>query len=106
VIYRELFSSWADVQKEFATTMPEPDRVLMAYYGYESYSGEAGVVYQNGTSYYVVMGGHCSCHGLEDQFTPTEYESKELLLACLKKESYYDNGLKNAINDLINELEA
>jgi hypothetical protein len=65
------WSSVADLDREFATTtgLSEGD-VLLAYYGYESYSGEAFVLFQRDGILYEVNGSHCSCHGLEDQWKP------------------------------------
>jgi len=98
-IYIDLFKNWLDVRREFAMDEPEPDQVLLADYSYESYSGEAYVVYRKGEDYFVVTGGHCSCHGLESSWKPVIYESKELLLGCLKIENfdYYNSDLKGAV---------
>ena len=45
--------------------------VLFAWYGYESYSGQAQVIYldQDG-DLYEVTASHCSCYGLEDSWSP------------------------------------
>ena len=44
--------------------------VLFAAYGGRSYEGKAIVVYRKGDELYEVGGSHCSCNGLEGQWTP------------------------------------
>ncbi len=46
--------------------------VLLAYYSYEDYSGEAFVLLSKEGKLYEVNGGHCSCYGLEGQWDPEE----------------------------------
>jgi len=97
------FKDWSNVAKDFAEgyayspeeiakalmAIPEPEQVLFAAYGGGGYDGDAVVAYRNGDKYYLVQGSHCSCYGLEGQFTPEEY-SKELFIGMLEKklESY------------------
>jgi hypothetical protein len=48
-------------------------KVLFANYTYENYSGQAFVLFVGVDGLlYEVSGSHCSCHGLEDQWTPEE----------------------------------
>lgn len=103
-MYEGIFKSWKDVQEEYKTDYPEPDKVYYASYTNEDYSGDSWVVYRNNGKYYTVDGGHCSCYGLEGQFDPEEYETKELLLACLEKnnEVYSMVGVNKAF--VINQL--
>jgi hypothetical protein len=80
--YRDDFTCWADVAREFAgydvneplVAISEPDEVIIATYQTGGYEGDAWVVYRNGNKYFTVDGGHCSCHGLEGQWEPEEYE--------------------------------
>jgi hypothetical protein len=46
--------------------------VLLAYYCYENYSGEAFVLFRQDGKLYEVNGSHCSCYGLEGQWSPEE----------------------------------
>lgn len=66
------FGSAEDVFNNF--DVPEEERkgirILLAYYGYESYSGTAFVLFRKGKKLYEVHGSHCSCNGLEDQWRP------------------------------------
>ena len=48
------------------------DEILFAQYGYESYEGNACVLFQRNGVLYRVDAGHCSCYGLEGQWTPEE----------------------------------
>lgn len=89
-VYFELFENWKDVQNNFTMNQEEPDEVLYAYYDHESWGcdGDAIVIYRNGSNYYHVSGGHCSCYGLEDQWEPEEYDSLDKLLAVLGQIGY------------------
>lgn len=85
---------WSAVAEDFseysgreraATLIPEPEQVILAAYTYEDYSGDAWVVYRQGTKFYEVNGGHCSCYGLEGQFDPEEYADAQTFLAVLER---------------------
>ncbi len=86
-LYLGKFTSWEDVVNSFSKDVPEPDEVLFAKYTYEDYSGFASVLYPKGNKYYLNECSHCSCYGLEGQWNPEEYETKEVLLAALTKAS-------------------
>lgn len=66
-----------DVRGEYA----EHIELIVAYYLYENYSGDAFVVYRDKRDgkVYEVKGSHCSCYGLENQWDPEEVVVKELL---------------------------
>jgi len=53
--------------------------ILLAAYTYESYEGDAFVLFRQNGKLYEVNGGHCSCYGLEGQWDPEE-TTKEALL--------------------------
>lgn len=46
--------------------------ILLASYTYESYSGEAFVLFKRDGKLWEVNGSHCSCYGLERQWEPEE----------------------------------
>ncbi len=71
------FNDWADVQKQFEMKDAEPDEVLLARYDGGGYEGDALVLFRRGEKYFLNSGGHCSCYGLEGQWSPEEYGSKE-----------------------------
>jgi hypothetical protein len=102
-IYQVNFTSWKDVQSEYRMDEAEPEQVLLAYYSYEDYSGTSLVIYRNGDNYFYNEGGHCSCNGLEEQWGPTKFESKETFLAFLKMLNPWD--CKEQIKEIIEQLE-
>jgi hypothetical protein len=73
--YFGLFKSIEDVREEFKVEadapFPSDENIVVAGYDYESYEGEAWVLYKNDDgNLYEVNGSHCSCHGLEGQWEP------------------------------------
>ncbi len=82
--YNGVFDNWDDVVGNFGIDMEEPDEVLYAEYSYEDWEGSATVFYRNGDMYYEVNGGHCSCYGLERQWSPEEY-TKDIFIAMLQR---------------------
>lgn len=52
--------------------MPTDAEVLLAAYDHEGYTGSAFVIFERDGKVYENEGSHCSCHGLEDQWSPTE----------------------------------
>lgn len=62
-----------DVRKEF-----EGVKVLFAYYSYENYSGYAWVLFEKNGKLYETSGSHCSCYGLEGQWSEEEVDLVEL----------------------------
>lgn len=87
-VYFDDFSSIDDVVNSFAQyDQGDPDQirsdlegaeVLFAFYGHESYDGQALVVFRRGGELFMVEGGHCSCHGLEGQWAPSRVVPKVL----------------------------
>lgn len=75
--------SWNDDNDEYALkddSSMKDYRVLFASYGSDSggYGGEAWVLLEKGGELYEVHGSHCSCYGLEDQFSPERLFLPEL----------------------------
>lgn len=73
-LYLGRWSNSRDVCSDFNVS---PDklkgrRVFVACYEYEDYSGSAWVLYAKGKTLYEVHGSHCSCFGLEEQWTPED----------------------------------
>lgn len=101
------YENWLEYRNEFehrawATEEPlkdfkEPDEIILMYYSYEDYSGEAWCIYREGNEYFEVNGGHCSCHGLEDQWEPEELGDLESTINCLeKRNTEYQYGVTKA----------
>ncbi|WDI91943.1 hypothetical protein [Xanthomonas campestris] len=55
-----------------AVDLTDGCEILLAYYSYEHYSGDAFVLFRKEGKLFEVNGGHCSCHGLEGQWEPEE----------------------------------
>ena len=93
-VYLDGFSNWADVVSNFeikGDDAAEPDEVLFAEYDLsQAYEGSAIVVYRRGDKYFAAHGSHCSCYGLEGQWQPDVYETRELLDACVAREWWGD----------------
>ena len=52
--------------------------VHIAWYGYGSYCGSSIVIYEKNGKLYEVNGSHCSCNGLEEQWSPEETSWKAI----------------------------
>lgn len=111
----EGFENWTDVVQQFGTDEAEPDKVYVAAYATEGYEGQAVVIYRRDNKFYVVEGSHCSCMGLEDQWTPEEYDADTMLkvlarrletggLLRVKGQHYSDDPIYNGISELTNAL--
>lgn len=68
------FSGVQELIKEFEISESELDgaEIILAYYSYEDYSGEAFVLFRQVGHYYEVNASHCSCFGLEGQWNPEQ----------------------------------
>jgi hypothetical protein len=92
-VYHGDFNSWDDVVREFRISSKPPfapiePEVIFASYEIDGYEGAAVVVFKmkaEDKKVYYVTGGHCSCHGLEDQWDLTEYDSALQFMAALEK---------------------
>lgn len=69
------FESVADILEQYDAPKDALDgcEVLFATYTYESYEGDSTVLFRKLSTgeLFEVTGGHCSCNGLEGQWTPT-----------------------------------
>ncbi len=93
------WSDKKDVAEDFQIALEEFDKakILLAWYGYGDYDGSAFVLFEHDGKLYEVNGGHCSCYGLEGQWSPEEVTASELEHRITKgdlgKESYYNEGV-------------
>jgi len=87
------FSNADDVKSNFCVSNEKFKgvKILFAYYTHEDYSGSAFVLFKKGRKFYEVNGSHCSCYGLEDQWSPEVIEKKELIERAKKNSTtdYY-----------------
>lgn len=85
-IYLDLFDSKDDVIREFQITESDLDNVdiIIASYSYESYDGNSFVLFEKSGELFEVIGGHCSCYGLEGQWEP-QSTSKDALKRMIEE---------------------
>lgn len=73
----EIFQERKQEAKE-ALEKHKGEKILFASYGCANYEGDAWVLFSKDGRLYEVNGSHCSCYGLEDQWTPEEVFLPEL----------------------------
>lgn len=104
-VYQGAFDSWSDVCREFHEVIDLPDEVLLAVYDCHDYEGHATIIYRQADRYYWAGGSHCSCYGLEDQWSPEEYTAEQLVEALRRGDHFYwyENpaALRDAVIDRI-----
>lgn len=85
--------------------------ILLSYYEYIDYSGDAFVLFKKDGELYEVNGGHCSCFGLEGQWEP-EKTSIEALRSRMKDgtlgyDTYYKRStFRDELTTILDALEA
>ena len=67
------------------------------------YEGYADVIYRVGDRFYWASGSHCSCYGLEDQWSPEEYSRDELVAALLRGRHFWWAADSVAVRDEVLE---
>jgi hypothetical protein len=95
---------WAckeDVERDFNLSEGELKnvKIIVACYEQPSYEGYAFVLFKQGRKYYEVNGSHCSCYGLEGQWTPEETSLEEIRHRVEKGDlgHYMDGGEKDVL---------
>ncbi len=82
--------------------------VLLASYGCGSYCGDAFVLFRKDGQLYEVNGSHCSCYGLEGNWSPSPVTVEELKHRLEKgelgKDDYYDNKFDDELKEIVAEL--
>lgn len=84
-MYQGNFTDKADLVNNFQISENEIEncRILFAAYNNEDYEGYALVIFAKEGKLYEVNGSHCSCYGLEGQWSP-----EETSLDALKMRTY------------------
>jgi hypothetical protein len=95
--YCEIRSSW---QVNDTEPFPSESEVLFASYGGAAYEGDALVIFERDGKLYEVNGYHCSCYGLEGQWSPEETTWEALAERRLRN---HDNDAIVALAVLVNE---
>lgn len=79
--------------------------ILFASYGEDNYSGDAFVLFTQYDELYEVNAGHCSCYGLENQFSPelTSLEALEhrLISGKIGRDGYSGNEFADQLKIFI-----
>ena len=72
-------------------SFPTEQELLFASYGGGSYEGDAVIIWERNGQLYEAHASHCSCYGLEGQFSPEETSLGALAMRETKKNgaSYY-----------------
>jgi len=76
-------------------------KILFACYKTGGYSGQGFVLFKKGRKYYEVNGSHCSCYGLEGQWSPEEVVMKELITRAERNMSCCENEYYNELNTFL-----
>lgn len=93
--------SWDAEEEEDFMNRNKDVNILFASYSYANYSGDAWVLFEQGGKLYEVNGGHCSCYGLEGQWSPDEVSLRELEHRLLQgtwgQDDWSDNNFKEEL---------
>lgn len=78
--FNNLFQNPQAIAQEFNTPFNPEHLILYADYCYEDYSGSAYVLGYNvrTETFFEVHGSHCSCYGLEEQWSEEDCTVEEL----------------------------
>lgn len=99
----EMYRDFFEYGKKDTATLDPDIEILLAYYSYKNYSGEAFVLFKQNAKLYEVNGSHCSCYGLENQWEPEE-TTVEALLYRLNNSRYFGRDCWDNENIFANEL--
>ncbi len=80
MVYLGSWSCVEDVERDFGLEVGalKNVKVIVAAYDQPDYEGSAFVLLKRGRKYFEVNGSHCSCMGLEEQWSEEEVTLKEL----------------------------
>jgi len=100
-MYLDMFAEKLDITREFQVDASELAgcTVIFAAYTYEDYSGSALVIFQKEDKLYEVNGSHCSCYGLEGQWSP-----EETSMEALRMRNVASYGFSGELEDLFIDL--
>ena len=101
--YFNVWSSFEEMKNDFGATDVEDKDILLASYDQGGYEGSAYVLFEKDGELLEVSGAHCSCYGLEGQWTPTRVTWKAL--AMRRDESWGARSHKET-NDAFDALVA
>ncbi len=70
------------------------EEVLLASYGGAAYEGDAIVIFERDGKFYEAHGSHCSCNGLEGQWSPEETTMEALVFRLENMDKYSVERMK------------
>lgn len=83
----------------------EDINILFASYGCANYEGDAFVLFEKEGKLFEVNGGHCSCYGLEGQFSPEETTlealNHRLVNGKMGQDDYSGNEFANELKQFL-----
>jgi hypothetical protein len=79
--------NWSDLKsvRSDGWHVPKRAEVIFAKYDQDGYEGSAILVYKLDGKYYTCEGSHCSCYGIDESWSPEEYELPVLIAALEKR---------------------
>jgi len=106
-MYYGEFNNKDDVFGNFS--VPEAERnkihIILASYDIDGYDGSAMVLFIRDGKFWLVTGGHCSCYGLEDQWSPEQLTLEELRHYGEKSEGGVFQGLNAEMLKIVDRVE-
>ena len=103
-MYLENFKNNEDIVNNYEGTSAQDlkgAKVLLAWYGYGSYCGSSLVVYKKKGKLYEVNGSHCSCYGLEGQWSPEKTSWKALAIRDVSGEEEGSSEAQKELQKLV-----
>lgn len=100
-------NSWLEKKKimKKAIEQWENINILFASYGEGNYSGDAWVLFEQNEKLYEVNGSHCSCYGLEGQWSPEkttlEVIKHRLIEGTMGSDNYSDNEFAKELKEFL-----
>ena len=99
-------SDYKDGKYVFVSPVPADAEILLASYGGGSYEGYSVVVFRQNGKLYETHGSHCSCYGLDGQWSPEEATIESLKKTVTNELKYeHESDALIAFGQLIAELE-
>jgi hypothetical protein len=102
--YFDCFEDKEDLARQFNIDLKELDgaTIIFALYEQPSYEGYALVLFERDGKLYEVNGSHCSCYGLEGQWSPEETSVEELMHRIERGNlGYYTNEYSKTVKQAL-----
>lgn len=95
-----------EIASAFEIDVKELENAEILFYAYEEfcYEGSAFVLLKRGNKLFEVHGYHCSCYGLEGQWSEEECSIESLEHTLNKGTKFEDADLNNALREIIEKF--